>query len=174
VVKRQATRQKYTDEEVQKICSMKEAGIPWRCIAFNYRSAEQIVRSQQSFRAGLKSRCRFLTALISRKEQKNSMTKMYYIFWEFHGLSNCIERITPDNCPGGTGRNVEKSQCSNGQKCQRMSAKDERMGDQSTIGQYHIHEETSFELSMTALLLKCSGQIALKISQSMPASKSSV
>jgi hypothetical protein len=28
--KRQTSRQKYTDEEVQRICSMKEAGMPWR------------------------------------------------------------------------------------------------------------------------------------------------
>jgi hypothetical protein len=30
VGKRQTSRQKYTDEEVQRICSMKEAGMPWR------------------------------------------------------------------------------------------------------------------------------------------------
>ena len=28
--KRQTSRQKYTDEEVLRICSMKEAGMPWR------------------------------------------------------------------------------------------------------------------------------------------------
>src|SRR5271156_1705701 len=28
--KRQTNRQKYTDEEVARICSMKEAGMPWR------------------------------------------------------------------------------------------------------------------------------------------------
>ena len=31
--KRQTNRRKYTDEEVQRICSMKEAGMPWRCFS---------------------------------------------------------------------------------------------------------------------------------------------
>lgn len=32
VGKRQTNRVKYTDEEVQRICSMKEAGWPWRFV----------------------------------------------------------------------------------------------------------------------------------------------
>jgi hypothetical protein len=32
VGKRQTNRQKYTDEEVAQICSMKESGMPWRFV----------------------------------------------------------------------------------------------------------------------------------------------
>jgi len=33
--KRQTNRQKYTDDEVARICSMKEAGMPWRFSSFS-------------------------------------------------------------------------------------------------------------------------------------------
>ena len=56
VGKRQTNRQKYTDEDVQKICRMKEAGMSWRSAIILTRLTE--VKLQLNFQDGRRNLCR--------------------------------------------------------------------------------------------------------------------